>query len=1363
MAALKKVPQHGIPTLDKTNHDIWLDSLTTCFQAMDLKKLVKKSVGADDKHSDADEGTGLMLIKSTLDDVGKRYIMGVATVHDALTKLRSLYGKDINMYQLETDFGKLSWTSDMSADIFVNNLTDLRLKMKELDSNVSDDRFIRKLIECAPKSMANVVTHYETELMLNKNVSLSELETVIIKTARKLALNKKEEASVSYYTNVPRSGFRYKKKRPYCKSCRQNGHWTNECTNNRSHIIEQRLSGESQRGNSSNDRNQSNRGTAPNNNRGNQQVPHGANVPNNDSLRRSDRPPSAYCVASGDQLSCPRMLLDNCSNDHITGDPAILRNYRAYNRPKPMQSINGGQAIGVGDVEVCGNVQGVYCEITLKDVLFIPTAGVTIISQLKFENKGCIPKFSSDNRHNYIGLYDDYGCVLSARRLKGSSDFYETTYQPRPTHCMFTRSEIHDLLGHPCDNRADHTPEVTIGLKVDKEESRDPVSSNCETCVEAKMKRRSFNHKLGKETKPGFVLHADVNHMPVESIGRKKYALIFKCEASKYTRVYYTTGLTADEIADRIADCFTDQFHDLGYVPIRLHTDNASYFESETVQAYLRSNKCKWTSSSPYNAPQNGIAEKGEQDITAITRALRIGASLPKKVWTLTMSHATFLFNRTYNETIKMTPFEYYRGFMPDLSKLRMFGTPFWVHDLGDKLDGRSVKMIYVGQAGETQVNYVALSCEHNSVKTVSSVTFLSQPRKQTNIAGTAEPETAAAGNCTTNQIDLSIFEKSDAEPQSESTEEDEQVDDLDSAADEFENLSVYDEPMNSTIIARNDNQSAPAAQIESNESFLNATVIQQVKPQVFDFKIKVSEVVIPKSIKEVYGNPHEEQWLEAMDEEHLCWLENEAFELVAPTGRETVLGGHYRYTLKAEGEYVSRFKARYVIDGSEIDTKPDHSPVAGIEAVRLILAWAARNGMHAHSVDITTAFLNTEMVEETFAKQMPLYEIPNKPHLIYRLRRWSYGLPGSSYHWYAKLTKELIDMGFTQSTIEPCVFYSKGFEVIVFCYVDDLGLVSAHLDRIVEIKKKLGEKFKYRDAGPITKMLGIDFVYQREEHRLMMSLKNQIINLYKRNEKDVPSATKVPLDCKTQFDIQSPPARNVFRYRSNVGSMNFIATRVRPEITYYVNQLAKQMKAPTEHHEKLALRVIAYLYATVNYVLTYEGKPDGDLLVWSDSNFKPTAPRCNTGTLIQFGTMPILWSSKTQSAVAADNCFAELFAINASLNKGLYVRNLMIEIGVRKPGDLQIRIRVDNKAAKTIAETVLGPNSKHYHPNMAYVQDFVKRGEIVIEYCRSLDNIADLYTKLVANGSFYNLRELVCVVNNHKRRSTRLAPSTSD
>lgn len=127
------------------------------------------------------------------------------------------------------------------------------------------------------------------------------------------------------------------------------------------------------------------------------------------------------------------------------------------------------------------------------------------------------------------------------------------------------------------------------------------------------------------------------------------------------------------------------------------------------------------------------------------------------------------------------------------------------------------------------------------------------------------------------------------------------------------------------------------------------------------------------------------------------------------------------------------------------------------------------------------------------------------------------------------------------------------------------------------------------------------------------------------------------------------------------------------------------------------------------------------------------------------------------QSVVSPDNCYSELYAINASLNKTLAIRNLMLELNMITVDQIKINMYVDNKASKTIVETHLGSNSKHYNINLLYARDFIQRNELKLTYIKSNNNLADLYTKVVQNQLFYTFRAELNIVNNHIRKSKRI------
>lgn len=98
--------------------------------------------------------------------------------------------------------------------------------------------------------------------------------------------------------------------------------------------------------------------------------------------------------------------------------------------------------------------------------------------------------------------------------------------------------------------------------------------------------------------------------------------------------------------------------------------------------------------------------------------------------------------------------------------------------------------------------------------------------------------------------------------------------------------------------------------------------------------------------------------------------------------------------------------------------------------------------------MDITTTYFDSLMEEENYMGQIQFHAISEQEHLLRKLKLWSYGLPESSYHWYK--TEELKSMGFHQSLLNPCIFYSKDHRVFIFIHVIDLGLI--------------GTKFNFKD-----------------------------------------------------------------------------------------------------------------------------------------------------------------------------------------------------------------------------------------------------------------------------------------------------------
>ena len=112
-----------------------------------------------------------------------------------------------------------------------------------------------------------------------------------------------------------------------------------------------------------------------------------------------------------------------------------------------------------------------------------------------------------------------------------------------------------------------------------------------------------------------------------------------------------------------------------------------------------------------------------------------------------------------------------------------------------------------------------------------------------------------------------------------------------------------------------------------------------------------------------------------------------------------------------------------------EADTEADKAaPVASMESVHLLIAIAAQHG-------------------RTPADAAPIYVIPPKvfecsseqARQVWLLKAWLYGLRLSPKGWNGTFHVYLLEIGFVQSTADPCLYILNAGEVILLVYVDDI------------------------------------------------------------------------------------------------------------------------------------------------------------------------------------------------------------------------------------------------------------------------------------------------------------------------------------
>nr|GFD03572.1 retrovirus-related Pol polyprotein from transposon TNT 1-94 [Tanacetum cinerariifolium] len=127
-----------------------------------------------------------------------------------------------------------------------------------------------------------------------------------------------------------------------------------------------------------------------------------------------------------------------------------------------------------------------------------------------------------------------------------------------------------------------------------------------------------------------------------------------------------------------------------------------------------------------------------------------------------------------------------------------------------------------------------------------------------------------------------------------------------------------------------------------------------------------------------------------------------------------TIIGTKWVYRNKLdENGVVSRNKARLVAQGYNqqegIDYDEIYAPIARLESIRTLLAYAYALDFKLFQMDVKSAFLNDIINEEVFMAQPLRFIDFEKLDHVYKLKKALYGLKQAPKAWYDRLKSFLI------------------------------------------------------------------------------------------------------------------------------------------------------------------------------------------------------------------------------------------------------------------------------------------------------------------------------------------------------------------
>ena len=278
----------------------------------------------------------------------------------------------------------------------------------------------------------------------------------------------------------------------------------------------------------------------------------------------------------------------------------------------------------------------------------------------------------------------------------------------------------HHRLGHPGQKVMESIHRAVTGVPQLKKHK----FYSCRACNSAKFRRNHIGPK--KKSAPsqpsqdetyevGQHLHIDFGFVrgkdwAKKTTDNKLVTSIDNCRAyclvidrrSRYIWVFHTR--TKDPPIEQLKGLLDQLKAKVSTTYKTVTTDNGGELaKSHAFQKMIDESGYILKTTGAFSSAQNGLAERPNQDLGRMMRALLYSSGKGSEYWTYALRHATYLKNRLPHSALNMvTPYEIVNNEKPDLSHLRVFGSRvhYQKQKKGmklDRIDGTGTFMTYKG------------------------------------------------------------------------------------------------------------------------------------------------------------------------------------------------------------------------------------------------------------------------------------------------------------------------------------------------------------------------------------------------------------------------------------------------------------------------------------------------------------------------------------------------------------------------------------------------------------------------------------------------------------------------------------------
>ena len=152
----------------------------------------------------------------------------------------------------------------------------------------------------------------------------------------------------------------------------------------------------------------------------------------------------------------------------------------------------------------------------------------------------------------------------------------------------------------------------------------------------------------------------------------------------------------------------------------------------------------------------------------------------------------------------------------------------------------------------------------------------------------------------------------------------------------------------------------------------------------------------------------------------------------------------------------------------------------------RLLMLIATICMLMCDHIDVNTAFLYADLMKPMYMEGPPGF--PCQPGFCLKVIKALYECRTAPREWYKTLRIFILTLGFTQTLLDPCLFFKWVEEnlCLILIYVDDILIFANSRRQLDAIKAAFFTSFKCKDLGSVKRFLGV-WIEQARDFSILM------------------------------------------------------------------------------------------------------------------------------------------------------------------------------------------------------------------------------------------------------------------------------------